>query len=146
MAKSRPRAAAAFESVSDADLAKQAQDAMAAGLHREAIDAYKQLLKRHDQPEWRRALDDAYRARAAALAAKGMPKEAALTFESARFDQAPADAIIDYAHWLLKADQWPKLGQLYHRLLADGFDTANLEAAVGIQLLVDEKNALPRHL
>ncbi len=53
-----------------------------AGRFREAIAAFKDLLRIDDRSEWRLALADAYAGRARELAAKGMAKEALTVWEN----------------------------------------------------------------
>lgn len=59
-----------------AALPGRAAAALAAGQFKEAMEGYKELLKRERRPEWLDALAEAYAGRARQLAAKGMAKEA----------------------------------------------------------------------
>jgi len=63
-------------------LTSQAQEALDAHRWRDAVTAYKELLKRENRADWRRALGDAYAGRAGELAAKGMVKEALAIWEN----------------------------------------------------------------
>ena len=57
-------------------LIETAARAQAGGRYREAVEAYKELLKREQRPEWTEGLAAAYAGRACDLAGKGMLKEA----------------------------------------------------------------------
>jgi tetratricopeptide (TPR) repeat protein len=63
-------------------LSSTAQGHVAAGRFREAIAAYKELLKIQETPEGRLGLASAYAGRARELVAKGMPKEALTVWEN----------------------------------------------------------------
>jgi tetratricopeptide (TPR) repeat protein len=97
-------------------LQTKATDLLAKGRHKEAIDAYKQLLKKEQRDEWQAALAKAYLLRAQALANKDMYKEAAVLwenranlctdFETKIFPQTTLDskALLDqYIYWLIRA-------------------------------------------
>lgn len=64
-------------------LAAQAEVALRLGRFKEAVELYKQLLKREARPEWRDALANAYLGRAKALFAKGLFKEAEIVLGNA---------------------------------------------------------------
>ncbi len=61
---------------------ERAQRSMANERWKEAIDAYKRLLKTEPRDEWREGLTDAYLGRAGELAGKGMYKEALVFLEN----------------------------------------------------------------
>ncbi len=97
-------------------LQTKATDLLAKGRHKEAIDAYKQLLKKEQRDEWQAALAKAYLLRAQALANKDMYKEAAVLwenranlctdFETKVFPKTTLDskALLDqYIYWLIRA-------------------------------------------
>jgi len=99
----------------------------AAGRHREAIAAYKDLLKAEDRPEWRTALAAAYGERARELMAKGMPKEALTIWEN-RAQMAPGlPPEPDYCALLLKLGRVESVADLCRRW-ADRLDAADLTA------------------
>ena len=84
-------------------LQTKAADLLAKGRHKEAIEAYKQLLKKQQRESWQAALAKAYLLRAQALANKGMYKEAAVLWEN-RANLCTDKALFDqYIHWLIKA-------------------------------------------
>jgi tetratricopeptide (TPR) repeat protein len=86
-------------------LVARADAHLAAGRYREAIDGYKQLLKREQRPEWHGKLTDAYLGRARQLADKGMYKEAAAMWEN--MENLCATHVHQglYIHWLLSAGE-----------------------------------------
>ncbi|ADE15599.1 hypothetical protein Nhal_2514 [Nitrosococcus halophilus Nc 4] len=93
-------------------LAAQAESHLQAGRFREAMDAYKQLLKREQRPPWREALADAYLGRAEQLAAKSMYKEAAVLWEN--MASLCGDRHLDrYVDWLLQAGRFGRGARLF---------------------------------
>jgi tetratricopeptide (TPR) repeat protein len=64
------------------ELGRKASGDLAAGRFRDAIAAFKQLLKTEDRAEWRSGLAGAYVGRARELTAKGMLKEALAIWEN----------------------------------------------------------------
>jgi cellulose synthase operon protein C len=83
MKKPRKSSAVAKAPVSTPEaLRAAAQGQFEAGRYREAIAAYKDLLKVEDTPQARLELAGAYAGRARELAAKGMPKEALTIWEN----------------------------------------------------------------
>ncbi|MFY9973199.1 MAG: hypothetical protein WAK53_02995, partial [Chromatiaceae bacterium] len=97
----------------------------AAGRYREAVAAFKDLLRVDDRPEWRAALAAAYAGRARELAAKGMPKEALTVWEN-RAQLAP-DLPPEPDHYalLLRLGRVQAVADLYLRW-ADRLDAASL--------------------
>ncbi len=106
-------------------LQTKAADLLAKGRHREAIEAYKQLLKKEQRDEWQAALAKAYLLRAQALANKDMYKEAAVLwenranlctdFETKVFPQTTltSKALLDqYIYWLIRAGRHIKAARL----------------------------------
>ena len=69
--------------VSPALLASRGADQMARGRYRDAVESYKQLLKREPDKGWGAHLVLAYAKRAEELLAKGMPKEALMILDNA---------------------------------------------------------------
>lgn len=63
-------------------LERRAREALAAEHWRDAIAAYKDLVKREARADWRQGLADAYAGRAGELTAKGMLKEALAIWEN----------------------------------------------------------------
>jgi cellulose synthase operon protein C len=68
--------------VAPAKLADRGAEAMRLGRFKEAIEAFKQLVRRDPQPLWQERLSDAYVGRARTLVGKGMLKEAAVVLEN----------------------------------------------------------------
>ncbi len=90
----------------------KAADLLATGHYKEAIDAYKQLLKQEQRDDWQAALAKAYLLRAQALADKGMYKEAAVLWENrANFCQ-DNELIEHYIDWLIRAGRYVKAANL----------------------------------
>lgn len=92
------------------ELAELAGAALAAARYRDAIELFKDLLKRERKPAWLESLAAAYAGRAEQLAAKDMVKEAlALWRTRAEACQVP---LLDgpYVGWLMKT------GQIEHAL------------------------------
>lgn len=69
-------AAAAIQSADTPPAVDEADNHLAKGRYREAIDAYKKKLKQERRPEWLDGLAAAYAGRAQALVDKGMRREA----------------------------------------------------------------------
>jgi tetratricopeptide (TPR) repeat protein len=86
-------------------LDRKAREDLTAGRHREAIAAFKQLLKLEPRPDWRAALADAYAGRARDLAAKGMLKEALVMWENRAGLGEGVAFDPDHARLLLRLDQ-----------------------------------------
>lgn len=109
-------------------LVSQAESHLQAGRFREAMDVYKQLLKREQRSEWREALADAYLGRAEQLAAKDMYKEAAALWENmaALCGGRHLDRYID---WLLQAGRVVRGARLFAEA-----DPAFRESPVGSRL------------
>jgi len=104
---------APFINVSTTELAAKGQALLSTGTYKEAIEAYKQLLKREQREEWRNALATAYLGRARDLAAKAMYKEAAILWENipALGHQTIQPEL--YINWLLRSGQYAKAARAY---------------------------------
>lgn len=126
-----------------AEWENQAQASMRQQAYKEAIAAYKELLKRETRPEWRDGLAEAYLQRALAVAAKGMYPEACVLWESHAELRAPRH-LEDYAGWLVHTGNHAKLGALcqrHPRLLEEGPQGKRLAETVGVLLLDNDKLA-----
>jgi len=86
-------------------LASQAGEALAAHRWRDAIQAYKELLKRENNADWRSALADAYAGRAGELSAKGMLKEALAIWQNRAALEPAAPMAPGHAALLMRLDQ-----------------------------------------
>ena len=109
-AKPARTAAVAAGQAGSLDPAELASAALAAARYKDAIDLFKDLLKRERRPAWLDGLAAAYAGRAEKLAAKDMVKEAlALWRTRAEACQVP---LLDgpYVGWLMKT------GQIEHAL------------------------------
>ena len=96
-------------------LEKTAEEQVAAGRWREAIAAYKDLIKLTDSPEARVGLAGAYAGRARELVAKGMPKEALTIWENRA--QLLPDLPLELGHLalLLRLGRVAQVVELYIR-------------------------------
>ncbi len=101
----RPAGVDSVDSAKGADPAGLATAALAAGRYKEAIEQFKDLLKRERRPAWLDGLAAGYAGRADQLAAKGMVKEAlALWRTRAEACQVPLLAG-PYVGWLMQGGQ-----------------------------------------
>ena len=129
-------------SKSPEQLATSAHDFIKYGQFKEAINAYKELLKLKPDPETEQHLAAAYRGRATEIAAKGMYPEAIVLWENqARLvQQSPCTK--EYVTWLFQAGLYAKLAGLAddisQALEADGKAKAVLET-LAILALDDSK-------
>lgn len=93
------------------------------GRYKEAIAAFKELLKRERRPAWEAELAQAYLGRARQVADKGMYPEAALLWEN-HAKLGPGAAISEeYLFWLARAGQPIKLAQTLGALPEAAADT-----------------------
>ena len=74
--------------------------------YREAIAAYKQLLKTEQREEWRQQLAQVYLLRAQVIAAKGMYQEAAVLWDHYHSFSQQLQAAECYVQWLLLAKKY----------------------------------------
>lgn len=95
----------ASDSTDNAVLAERAKAALSTAHFKEAIEHFKELLKRERQGPWLEGLAEAYAGRAGQLAAKGMIKEA-LALWRTRSESCGVPLLGGpYVDWLLKAGQ-----------------------------------------
>ncbi|HEY0553971.1 MAG TPA: hypothetical protein VGG20_06860 [Thermoanaerobaculia bacterium] len=80
--KKRPQAPALRIAAPDA-LAERGAADLQAGRFKDAIEAFRRLVRIEPRPEWQHALAAAYAGRARTLAAKGMVKEAVMVLDNA---------------------------------------------------------------
>ncbi len=126
-----------------AALPGDADAALGASRYKEAIEQYKERLKRERRPEWVAGLAAAYAGRAAQLAAKDLVKEA-LALWRTRADVCGAPLIDGpYLSWLLQAGETDQA----LRLLADASrlppeTQAQLETQLAAAVLVAPDSAL----
>lgn len=93
-------------------LEANARDAVHHRRFKDAIVAYKNLLKHERRLDWESGLAEAYLQRAIQVAAKGMYQEAIILWENLtalRTGVAPSE---DYLTWLVQAKQFNKLAQI----------------------------------
>jgi tetratricopeptide (TPR) repeat protein len=105
-------------------LEKRGAEDLEQGRFKEAVEAFRQLVKVEPRPEWQRSLVRAYAGRGRALAAKGMYREAPLLFDNAiGVDGAFHEPLIHLA-CLVRTGDTEKAARLCARMLD--------EAATGI--------------
>ena len=102
------------------DPAQPAHQALAASRFKEAVEAFKTLLKRERRPEWLAGLAAAYAGRAEQLAAKDMLKEALALWRTRA--QICGVALLDgpYLRWLLRSGDVLQALQLLYPASAAG--------------------------
>lgn len=124
-------------------LAAEADVALGASRYKEAIELYKELIKRERQPAWINGLASCYAGRAHDLASKGMVKEALVLWRNRTQLCGKPLAEGPYFDWLLQAGEQ---GEMF-RLLADRTlsDTtrAELETRLASTVLAAPENTLP---
>jgi tetratricopeptide (TPR) repeat protein len=136
--------------VSTEELAVQGQTLLSGQRYREAIEVYKQLLKRETRSDWREALAKAYLGRARDLAGKGMYQEAAALWENRANLCGESGEQALYLDWLLQAGQYAKAAKVFSQIgnaLKDSETAQRLEGRLAIQLLADRgeiAKALPQ--
>ena len=125
------KASATSRSANEAALPGDADAALRASRYREAIDHYKELLKRERRPAWLDGLAAAYAGRAAELAAKGLVKEA-LALWRTRADIC-GKPLLDgpYVGWLLHTGE---AGQALRSLTGAGTLPPEAQAQLETQL------------
>lgn len=88
------------------ELATEAGRHLNMGHYKEAIEIYKQLLKRESRVEWQRDLSMAYLERAKTLAQKAMYKEASVLWEN-RANLCGDESYVDlYIAWLFRGERY----------------------------------------
>jgi tetratricopeptide (TPR) repeat protein len=102
--KSKPSSVLAG-STDSSSLARNAEAALGASRHKDAIEQFKELLKRERRSDWLEGLAAAYAGRAEQLAAKGMVKEA-LALWRTRCETCGVPLLGgSYVMWLLQCGQ-----------------------------------------
>ncbi|MDP2431294.1 MAG: tetratricopeptide repeat protein [Pseudomonadota bacterium] len=114
-AKANPKKPPSPHDMDSAALAERAEAELALSRHKEAIELYKELLKRERRPVWVDGLAACYAGRAHSLAAKGMLKEALVLWRNRQ--QLCGKPLVEgpYLTWLMQAGE---RGEAV-RLLAD---------------------------
>ncbi|MFL5253482.1 MAG: tetratricopeptide repeat protein [Rhodopila sp.] len=111
-------------------LAARAAEALGQEKFKEAVELFKQAIRREPRPEWKALLADAYRGRAQTMAAKSMFKEAAMVLENTI---APDGTVRDsrlYVSCLLRDGQQAKAAAYLLRYLGSEAVVAAAERAV----------------
>ncbi len=124
-------------------LATQAEAELVSLRYKEAIELYKELLKRERRPEWVDGLAAGYAGRAWALADKGMFKEALVLWRNRH--QLCGKPLLEgpYLDWLVQAgEEGEVLRQLADRGLPDAL-RAELETRFAGLVLTAADDALP---
>jgi tetratricopeptide (TPR) repeat protein len=125
-------------------LAAEGQARLSGRRYKDAVEAYKLLLKRESRQEWRDALGEAYLGRAGDLAAKGMYKEAAALWENMHGVCGQTWRMGAYLSWLLQAGQYAKVGKQYAALCATakGEKEAAVSGVLAAALLAGNRDLL----
>jgi tetratricopeptide (TPR) repeat protein len=141
MSKLKPK----IHSLSTAELAAQANQLISMKSYREAIEIYKQLLKREPRQEWRDTLALAYLERSKDLAAKAMYKEACMLWENIVNVGGGVIQPDLYIDWLIRTNQYAKamraINQFQQALTESGV-AERLEALLAMLLLTGNKEIL----
>ncbi len=121
---------------------------IAAKRYKEAAEIYKDLLKRWDTEFYRQQLAECYLQRALGMAAKAMPKEAAVLWENyAEWTKQPLTAVDTYILLLLAAKSTQKAYAKVKQLSAKDLDESFPELATWLGfLLVSGSADLAQHL
>ncbi len=114
-AKANPKIPPSPHDMDSAALAALAEAELALSRHKEAIDIYKELLKRERRPLWVDGLAACYAGRAQSLAAKGMIKEALVLWRNRQHICGKPLVEGPFLTWLLQAGEQDEAV----RLLAD---------------------------
>ena len=128
-----------------AALTSHADAALSASRYKEAIEHYKELLKRERRPAWVEGLAAAYAGRAAQLAAKGLLKEA-LALWRTRAEVCGAPVFEGpYVSWLLQAGDTDQVLRLLAGATRLPPETqVQLETQLAAAVLVAPDSALTR--
>jgi tetratricopeptide (TPR) repeat protein len=126
------------------ELATRGNALLAAHAYKDAIEVYKNLLKREPRGDWRTPLATAYLERARQLAGKAMCREAAVLWENIPVlcGQAPHPDL--YVDWLLRTGQHAKAMRAYAThaaALAEG-DRGDLDSVLAVLALSGQKEVL----
>lgn len=127
MTKTSSRAGTATEPVPA--LVARGSEALRLGRFKEAVEAFKQVLRQDPQPQWRQALADAYVGRARSLADKGMLKEAVIVSENTRAPDGTLAAPLLHIVCLIRLGQHQKAAEEVTRQREAGTVMAPSEAA-----------------
>jgi tetratricopeptide (TPR) repeat protein len=134
-----------------ASLVMQADAALAASRYKEALDLYKELIKRERQPVWVDGLASCYAGRARELAAKSMFKEALVLWRNRTQLCGKTLAEEPYFSWLLQAGEQEELFQLLSSNTLTDAAQAELETRLASTVLTTDRpnlhadSALMRH-
>ena len=110
---SRPAPVAAPPAI----LAARGAEALRLGRFKDAVEAFKQLLRQDPQPQWRQALAQAYTGRARDFAGKGMFKEAVIVLDNTRTADGMVPALQLYLVCLIRQGQYPRAAEEARRYL-----------------------------
>ncbi|MDD5037201.1 MAG: hypothetical protein PHE55_20940 [Methylococcaceae bacterium] len=124
------------------DQASAACDMLKRGSFKDAIGAYKELLKRERRQEWEQGLAQAYQERALQVGVKGMHKEAIVFWEN-QTALCPETLLAEaYLGWLVQVGQFAKLANLLGKAAESpeqGQIARRLPEALAIMALENDK-------
>ena len=132
------------DNTDDASIAAMALAKQNAGQYKEAIELYKQLLKRADNKAWRQALAQCYLQRALSFAEKGMVKEAVVLWDNyAESAESSYQGYDCYIAWLFQINNTAKVKTCLSRLSVQQLDEhyPDLAGLLGL-LIITEKPEL----
>src|SRR3954468_10722294 len=98
-------------------LEKRGAEDLKQGRFKDAMEAFRQLVKIEPRPEWRQSLVQAYVGRGRTLAAKGMYKEAPLLFDNAIGVDGAFHELLIHLACLVRAGDTEKAARLCARML-----------------------------
>jgi tetratricopeptide (TPR) repeat protein len=101
-------------------LEKRGAEDLKQGRFKDAMEAFRQLVKIEPRPEWRQSLARAYVGRGRTLAAKGMYKEAPLLFDNAAGVDGAFHEPLIHLTCLVRTGDTDKAARLCARMLEDG--------------------------
>lgn len=144
MRKPSPHSQPRLDNLPIQELATRGNALLSAHAYKEAIEVYKNLLKREPRGDWRAPLATAYLERARQLAGKAMYREAAVLWENIPVlcGQAPHPDL--YVDWLLRTNQHAKAMRAYAThaaALAEG-DHGDLDSVLAVLALSGQKEVL----
>ena len=122
--------------ISLALLAEQGHEQMRLGRFKDAVETFKQLVRRDPQSAWKGVLDQAYAGRAHALAAKGMVKEAQIVLENTLDAKGAVSEPLLYLGCLVRQGQFRKAADYCRKAsdsgVAGAADIAESAAVLGL--------------
>src|SRR4051812_22513201 len=130
--KKRRQAPAVHQAASPDVLEQRGAEDLRTGRFKEAVEAFRQLVKIEPRPEWREALASAYVGRGRTLAAKGMYKEASMVFDNATDVDGAVHEPLVYLACLVRMGDTARAARLCAKFLDGDVPGVSAEARVRI--------------